>query len=50
MSQDDIDMCEYCDSSSNDTSGTTDGGTTEDCFDENGEVISLNDPDYEIVW
>ena len=29
--------------------GSTDGGIPEDCFDENGEVIPLDDPNYETL-
>ena len=29
MSQDDIDMCDFCDSAGSDDTGTTDGGTSD---------------------
>ena len=67
MSQDDIDMCDFCDSAgSDDTGGATDGGNTfggmmveqqmvemtvevqeEECLDDNGVPVPLDDPNYD---
>ena len=49
LSQEEIDTCIFCEPSDDNggDGGQTDGGEPEDCLDDNGVPVPLDDPNYD---